>query len=251
MTSQKEKASGRAERLLIQGILDGTYSPGSDLPGERDLCRVLEVARPVLREALQGLSRDGWLTIQQGKPTRVNDFMHMGNLNVLVSLLQADISFLPNFVSDLLELWALLAPAYTRAAIEREPRSVYDLLWGFRGLADHPRSYVRAQWRLHRALIDSCGNPIYGLILNSFADFYERLSWHYYEDAVNRADTRELWETLATAALASDGEAGRLAMTEFMAGVRVRWAQLDFDALIGDDADETDQMEGSEREGAG
>ena len=108
---KSEKAPDRAVRLLIQGILDGTYPPGSDLPGERDLCKSLGVARPALREALQRLSHDGWLIIQQGKPTRVSLFMRDGSLNVLIGLLQADITLLPDFVTNLLDIWALMAPA--------------------------------------------------------------------------------------------------------------------------------------------
>ena len=163
-TRAVEKASNRAERQLVEGMIAGTYPSGSALPGERDLCKQLGVARPALREALQRLARDGWLDIQQGKPTQVNGFMRDGNLNVLINLLQVDITLLPDFVPNLLEIWSLLAPGYAAEAIARQPQEVARLLYGFRGLADRPSPFARAQWRLHRALIDLCGNPVYGLI---------------------------------------------------------------------------------------
>ena len=38
------------------------------LPSERDLADKIGVTRTTLREVLQRLARDGWLTIQHGKP---------------------------------------------------------------------------------------------------------------------------------------------------------------------------------------
>ena len=50
-----------AESVLLAAILDGTFPPGTTLPGERTLAAQLGVTRPTLREALQRLARDGWL----------------------------------------------------------------------------------------------------------------------------------------------------------------------------------------------
>ncbi|XPE41305.1 GntR family transcriptional regulator [Shigella flexneri] len=36
--------------------------------------QTIGVTRTTLREVLQRLARDGWLTIQHGKPTKVNNF---------------------------------------------------------------------------------------------------------------------------------------------------------------------------------
>jgi GntR family negative regulator for fad regulon and positive regulator of fabA len=107
---KKERATDRAERHLIESIVSGTYPPNTDLPGERTLSKELDIARPALREAMQRLSRDGWLDIQQGKPTRIRDYLKDGNLNILAGLLKADPDLVPNLVPDLLEMWQLLSP---------------------------------------------------------------------------------------------------------------------------------------------
>lgn len=235
---KKEKASERAERLLIEGIFDGTYPLGSELPGERDLSKKLGVARPALREALQRLSRDGWVDIQQGKSTAVNHFMREGNLNVLIGLLQADISHLSDFIPNLLEIWSLMAPFYTRVAIERAPKDIYQKLYGYRGLADRAYPYARAQWRLHRTLIERSGNPVYGLILNSFYEFFAPLSLAYHDDPATRAEARVFWETLYSAALTGDSEKGAEAMWKHMQQVLDDWLKLDFSLLKMDEPDE-------------
>jgi len=53
---------------------------------------------------MQRLSRDGWLDIQQGKPTFIRDYLKDGNLNILAGLLKADPDLVPNLVPDLLEM---------------------------------------------------------------------------------------------------------------------------------------------------
>ena len=47
-----------AEDHLITAILDGTFPPGSTLPGERELSAQLGVTRPTLREVLRRLEGD-------------------------------------------------------------------------------------------------------------------------------------------------------------------------------------------------
>ncbi len=227
-----EKASIRVERLLVERIISGEYPPGTELPGERDLSKDMGLARPALREALQRLARDGWLDIQQGKPTRVRDFMQDGNLNILSGLLDADVTLLPGFVTNLLEMWGLLAPAYTLRALENAPEAVRELLREFERLEDRSRPTVRAQWKLHRALIELAENPIYGMVLNSFMAFYGRLATIFFADPDMRNLARKLWGTLDGCAVEGDAEAGAEAMRVFMNTTRRRWEQLDIPALL-------------------
>ncbi len=232
MPADEEKAADRAERLLIEAIMNGTYQPGTFLPGERNLCKDLGVARPALREALQRLSRDGWLTITQGKPTIVTDYLREGNLNMLSSLLSSQESTLIGFVPDLLEMWGLLAPTYTRRAVERESAAIARLLFGLQGVDDRPEPVARAQWRLHRTLTELCGNPIYGLVLNSFAEFYRRLAIGFFAAEGARARVRAFWTQMELAARAGDGPTAAALMEEQMAFLRDHWdAYVDLDTF--------------------
>ncbi|MCJ7717876.1 MAG: GntR family transcriptional regulator, partial [Anaerolineales bacterium] len=142
--SNEERATDRAERHLIEEIVSGTFPPNTDLPGERTLSKDLDLARPALREAMQRLSRDGWLDIQQGKPTRIRDYLKDGNLNILAGLLKADPDLVPNLVPDLLEMWELLAPSYTASSVRRAPGLIIDLLNSFSKLPDQAASYAQS-----------------------------------------------------------------------------------------------------------
>ena len=200
MTHGPPKPAEHAEHQLIHLILSGTYQPGAALPGERELATHLGVTRPTLREALQRLSRDGWVRIQHGKATRVSDYMLEGGLAVLARL--ADHGNANDFIPHLLEIRAVLAPAYTRAAVTRSPGRVVDLL---RTLPhDTADAYTRFDWHVHHELTRLSGNLIYSLILNGFSDLYARAARTYFTHSEARAASRAFYEALHGAAVHKD-----------------------------------------------
>lgn len=198
------RPSAYAEHMLIEAILGGTFPPGSSLPGERTLAAQLGVTRPTLREALQRLARDGWLTVQQGKATAVNDYWREGGLNVLSALVQHSDRLPPGFVTQLLQVRLQLAPAYTRAAVEHQAQTVVALLQTRSSLPDDARSFAAFDWQLQRQLTIASTNPIYTMILNGFADFYEKLAGFYFLPEASRAASRRFYRELAAAAAAAD-----------------------------------------------
>ena len=141
-----QKPAEIAEQRLLDAILGGLFAVNSTLPGERELAAQIGVTRPTLREALQRLARDGWLDIQHGKPTRVRDYWLEGNMGVLSVLAEMPAQQSPDFVTYLLEIRALLAPAYTRQALEQAPAEVAALLADLADLADTPAAFASADW---------------------------------------------------------------------------------------------------------
>ncbi len=204
--SAPQRPAAYAEQALVTAILDGTYPPGSFLPGERDLAAQLGVTRPTLRETLQRLACDGWLTIQQGKPTRVNDFWREGGLNVLSAMVRYSQQLPASFVPNLLEVRLVLAPAYARAAVERSAAAVVGFLQGYLTLDDDPKAFATFDWHLHRTLTIASGNPIYTLILNGFGGFYEEMAGRYFARAEARASSRTFYATLLDAAIRGNDE---------------------------------------------
>jgi GntR family transcriptional regulator, negative regulator for fad regulon and positive regulator of fabA len=200
-----QRPAAYAEEALVTAILDGTYPPGAALPGERDLAARLGVTRPTLREVLQRLHRDGWLMIRQGKSTVVTDTWRDGGLAVLGALVRHTPELPDDFVPNLLEVRLAMAPAYTRAAIERAPEPVAAILKDHVMLADAPEAYAAYDWRLHRALTIASGNPVFTLILNGFAGFYEQMARLYFAHPAARAASREFYAALLAAARTGDG----------------------------------------------
>lgn len=195
-----QKPAGIAERRLLEAILSGHFAVNSYLPGERELAEQIGVTRPTLRESLQRLARDGWLEIQHGKPTRVRDFWLEGNMGVLSTLAQMPSRQSPDFVTYLLELRVLLAPTYTRQAMETASSEIADLLVTYSSLEDTAQAYAHADWELHRLLTLRAVNPIFRLLLNSFQNLYEVMGGLYFVSAENRNHSRTFYEELFTCA---------------------------------------------------
>jgi GntR family negative regulator for fad regulon and positive regulator of fabA len=216
-----------AERALLGAILGGDYAPGAALPGERELAARIGVTRPTLREALQRLARDGWITIRQGKPTLVNDFWRDGGMNILTAMAAHGDGLPPGFVAQLLEVRLALAPAYGRAAVARAPEAVAAALAAHAGLEESPEAYAAFDWRLHRALALASGNPIYPLILNGFAGFYEQMAARYFAAPGARARSRAFYRALLAAARASDADAAEALCREASHASAELWARAE------------------------
>lgn len=210
-----------AEQSLATALLDGSYPPGSTLPAERELAVQLGITRPTLREALRRLERDGWIRIHQGKPTVVNDFWRDGGLNVLSALVRYSRHLPADLIPNLLEIRPGLAPAYTRAAIERNPAAVIARLEEYHALPDTAEAFAAFDWSLHHLLTEASGNPIYTLILNGFAGVYERVASFFFSYPEARAGSRSYYAALLAVARRGNAERAerltRLSMRETIA----------------------------------
>lgn len=174
------KPAEKAERMLIEAILKNEFSINSTLPAERQLATMLGVTRTTLREALQRLARDGWLDIQQGKPTRVCDYWKEGSLGVLQSLILSEQKLPDDFISNLLMVRALLAPSYARMAVANARDEMVVFLEDILDIEDVPEAYVVVDAKLHKMMADLSGNPIFSLILNGFLPLYPEMGKLYF-----------------------------------------------------------------------
>ena len=225
--SPPQRPAVYAVQALVTAIIDHTYPPGSTLPAERELAAQLGVTRPTLREALRKLESDGWLEVQQGKPTRVKDFWREGGLNVLSSLVHYGTELPPDFIPNLLEVRLAMAPAYARAAIEHDPHEVSACLSQAANLPDTPEDFASFDWRLHSTLTISSGNPIYTLILNGFSGFYEEMARLYFAGQEARQASRDYYRDLLRAADQGDAsEAEHITCSVMQASIDL-WKRLE------------------------
>jgi GntR family negative regulator for fad regulon and positive regulator of fabA len=123
---------------LFLAILDATYQPGDSLPAERILADLIGVTRPTLRETLQRLSKEGWVTIQHGKSTKVNDYLTNGGLGILRSLTRYGRHLSTDMVSHLLEARTTLFPDIAQKAISSQPSEILAYLNQSKTLEDRP-----------------------------------------------------------------------------------------------------------------
>lgn len=211
--SPPEKPGELTENRLIGAILDNHFPPGSNLPGERELAVQFGVTRPTLREVLQRLERDGWIEIRQGKPTRVRNYWQEGNLAVLVAVALSKEGFPPDFVPNLMYVRILLAPAYTRLAIDRDGTAVADLLQTPPALEDSAEIFSAFDWQLHRQLTILSENPVFTLFINSVTRLYSVVGEAYFAQPEARAHSLQFYRDLLACARRQDSS-GAQSLTE-------------------------------------
>lgn len=221
-----ENIADAVEEQLVGAFLNGTYPLGTALPGERDLAAQLGVTRPTLREVLKRLERDGWIKVRHGKPTLVNDIYRDGGLNALSAVVRRPEALPADFIPHLLAVRLDLAPAYTRQAIMRGSKPLVALLETHPRLEDSPEQYARYDWLLHRELCLASGNPIYTMILNGFAGFYERMARIYFSDPQARKLSKNFYAVLLSTLQSGDALTGE-AVTRSMMRESIRiWESL-------------------------
>lgn len=96
---RQPKLSDAIEQEIEHLILEGTLSPGQQLPPERELARQFDVSRPSVREAIQRLEAKKLLTRRQGGGTFVTEKLWQSFSEPLLELLGAH----PEAQLDLLE----------------------------------------------------------------------------------------------------------------------------------------------------
>jgi GntR family transcriptional regulator, negative regulator for fad regulon and positive regulator of fabA len=212
---------------LIEAILDRTFPANSTLPAERQLADRMGVTRSTLREALQRLASEGWIDIQQGKPTRIRDIWTEGNLTILAALVNHETLLPPSFVLHLLSVREALAPIYTAEAVLHNASAVEKFLSDLlRDLIDSPDAYAAADWNLHHRLTVLSTNPVYTLILNGFAGFYEQMALLYFSRAESRSTSHQFYEELRRAAAADDPARARTITLTIMRHSIDLWRKL-------------------------
>ena len=194
-----ERPKEHAVRRLVTLILGGDLPLGSALPPERELAESIGVTRPTLREALQRLVSEGWITIAHGKSTVVNDYWRQGGLGILRSIVQYSEEIPGDVVRGLLELRRQLVPLGAAEAARRSPQVLLDYLSSAGELADDAADFARFDWELQRLLAWLSGNRILPLMFNDFETLYERIGGAYFSDPEIRRETTGYYDRLAEA----------------------------------------------------
>ena len=205
-----------AEHQLVTSILDGTYPPGTSLPSERALATRMNVTRQTVRELLQRLAGDRWITIQHGKPTTVNDYWSEGGLGILKTLVNFTEYLPPAFVSHLLQARAVFLPACAKTAVSNQADKILDHLQEAQGLAESAVDYAAFDWRLQSMMAKLSGNMIYPLILNDFAPVFKALGGSYFTLQEGRTASSAYYDRLIQAIQNTTDVEGivRMAMAE-------------------------------------
>ncbi|MFW5901640.1 MAG: fatty acid metabolism transcriptional regulator FadR [Thermodesulfobacteriota bacterium] len=169
-----------AEQQIIENILSGQYPPGSFLPAERRLAEKLGVTRPTVREALQRLAGEGWLTIRHGKATEVNNFWETGGMRLLGTMVNYSRTLPASMIEHLLELRVIFTPPVAAQAAANAPGPITEHLEKCRSLEDEALAFTAYDWQLQERMARHSGNPVHLMLLNDFKAIFTALAAAYF-----------------------------------------------------------------------
>lgn len=207
MIIKAQSPAGFAEEYIVKSIWNNKFPPGSILPAERELSELIGVTRTTLREVLQRLARDGWLSIQHGKPTRVNNFWETSGLNILETIARLDQDGVPELMDQLLAARTNISSIYLRSAVRHCPDKVLELVKEAAELPEDGAAFADFDYRFNHTVAFESGNPIYSLILNGFKGLYSRVGRYYFTSEEGRELARAYYRELGELAANRDFEA--------------------------------------------
>ncbi|ARP73535.1 FadR family transcriptional regulator [Streptomyces pluripotens] len=152
---------------LRDAIERGEYAVGDKLPSEAELCRTLEVSRPVLREALRALQTMGLTASRTGKGTFV------------VAQAVEDPTFGDYAASDLLEVRRHIEiPVAGYAALRRTPENLDHLnhLLDRMERETDTTAWVAMDTLFHLAVAEAAQNPVFRRVIEEIRDALARQS---------------------------------------------------------------------------
>lgn len=204
MIYKAQSPAGFAEEYIVESIWSGRFPPGTILPAERELSELIGVTRTTLREVLQRLARDGWLTIQHGKPTKVNNFWETSGLNILETLARLDEEGIPELVDNLLAARTNLSAVFIRGAIRNNQQKAIEIIQKFCDSPDNGIEFANNDYQLAHDLANASGNPVYVLMMNGFKGLYSRIGGYFFSNPKSRDLATSYYHQLLELAEAGD-----------------------------------------------
>ncbi|NEA47316.1 FadR/GntR family transcriptional regulator [Streptomyces sp. SID10815] len=152
----------------LRGAIErGEYAIGDKLPSEAELCRTLEVSRPVLREALRALQTMGLTRSRTGKGTFV------------VADAVEDPTFGDYAAGDLMEVRRHIeVPVAGYAALRRTPEDLDHLVHLLERMERETdtTSWVALDTVFHLAVAQAARNPVFRRVIEEIRDALARQS---------------------------------------------------------------------------
>jgi GntR family negative regulator for fad regulon and positive regulator of fabA len=226
MIYKAQSPAGFAEEYIVESIWSGRFPPGTILPAERELSELIGVTRTTLREVLQRLARDGWLTIKHGKPTKVNNFWETSGLNILETLARLDEEGIPELVDHLLAARTNLSAVFIRGAIRNQQEKTIEILKSHSDIPDDGKIFAHSDYRLNHDLAFASGNPVYVLMMNGFRGLYSRIGGYYFSNQDSRDLTRGYYKQLLELAEKGDYEGVPLVIRDYGIESGKIWQEL-------------------------
>ena len=178
-TIRKSSAPEMVAEQIIRRIASGELKPGTRLPAQRDLARMLGVGRSSVREAINALVVMGYLEPQQGRGTFIRTELPTADPGM--EKLKA--AFSASSIFDLMEARELMECRSAALAAERadarQIRKLKSIVQAVKFTTTEYAIFLEADLRFHAAVAEAAGNAVLGeltrLVLEKVVAHHSRL----------------------------------------------------------------------------
>lgn len=192
----------------LRGAIErGEYAIGDKLPSEAELCRTLEVSRPVVREALRALHTMGLTVSRTGRGTFV------------VADAVQDPTFGDYTAGDLLEVRRHVEVPVARYAARRRTQEDLDrltLLLDRMERETDTTAWVAMDTLFHLAVAEAAHNPVFRKVIEEIRDALARQSAFLTELGGRREQSNREHRALVDALAAGSEDDAVAAMTHHL-----------------------------------
>jgi len=222
-TIRKSSAPEMVAEQIVAQITAGELQPGTQLPAQRDLARMLGVGRSSVREAINALVVMGYLEPQQGKGTFIKAVLPDAN----GGLEKLNAAFTAGSIFDLMEARELLECRSAALAAERadpgQIRMLKRVTANVEASDETYAAFLDADIRFHTAVADAAGNVVLceltKLVLEKVVAYHKQLKTALLPASYREVSIRTA-ERVVEAIEAGDGDAAARWMARHLGAIR-------------------------------
>lgn len=188
---KKTNLADLAVQEIRNAIVEENLLPGSCIGTERQMCRQLNVSRPILREALSTLKAQGFIRVTNSG-ILVNSMTPAAMIEPIEQVLDGD----KEKIFELNEVRKILESGMGLLAIERATPEDIDKIR--EALRDLERSWLNGELgykedvRFHLRLAESSHNGIFIHVLHTVLDLFEKGTYLYRSGLIRKPGNADI-----------------------------------------------------------
>ncbi len=198
--------------IIQKQIMNGTITPGSKLPPEREMAETFSVNRATVREALRKLENLDLVEIRHGDGLYVKNYLESGNFDLIKAALNLDKG--TEIILNILEARSYVVPQMAYMAAQR--RTSTDLEDLQQVISNEDLSMLERDIKIHQLIARSTHNLLYTIFLNFFNQIFRDYGYLYFDNKKNVERSRKFHQEIYEAIKKKQAGAARRIMQEVL-----------------------------------
>ncbi|HAR48580.1 MAG TPA: hypothetical protein DCR81_00350, partial [Smithella sp.] len=178
--------------IIQKQIMNGTITPGSKLPPEREMAETFSVNRATVREALRKLENLDLVEIRHGDGLYVKNYLESGNFDLIKAALNLDKG--TEIILNILEARSYVVPQMAYMAAQR--RTATDLEELQQVISNEDLSMLERDIKVHQLIVRATHNLLCTIGLNFFNQIFRDYGYLYFDNKKNVERSRKFHQEI-------------------------------------------------------